>query len=79
MTPALYIVQEVIKMLHSKKISFRINSKLWDRFCEVSEIHSINKSDYLRRKIIEFLFEKLNERGDENDQTRICNRVRNSD
>ena len=59
MTPALYIVEiikEVINMLHNIRVSFRINKNLWKRSCEISEVYEINKSDYLRSKIIEILY-----------------------
>ncbi len=59
MTPALYIVEiikEVINMLHNIRVSFRINKNLWKISCEISEVYEINKSDYLRSKIIEILY-----------------------
>ena len=46
-------------MLHNKIVSFRINSNLWKRFCTVSKTYGINKSDFFRGKIIEFLKEKM--------------------
>jgi metal-responsive CopG/Arc/MetJ family transcriptional regulator len=58
-------------MLNNSRVSFRINFNLWKRFCEVSEIYGINKSEFLRSKIIEFLQEKLNKGGGKNDHSGI--------
>ncbi|WP_319370835.1 hypothetical protein [uncultured Ilyobacter sp.] len=55
-------------MLNNSRVSFRINLNLWRRFCEVSKMYGINKSDYLRSKIIDFLREKMNNGGTNHDQ-----------
>jgi len=51
-------------MLNNSRVSFRINYNLWKRFCEVSDMYGINKSEFLRGKIIDFLKEKLSKGGD---------------
>ncbi len=70
-TPTLYIAETENRrcnMLNNSRVSFRINLNLWRRFCEVSKMYGINKSDYLRSKIIDFLREKMNNGGTNHDQ-----------
>lgn len=51
-------------MLNNSRVSFRINYNLWKRFCKVTDMYGINKSEFLRGKIIDFLKEKLSKGGD---------------